>query len=89
MNVAAGHKIPDHDAAPPKAPVAASDREEIIEQIDEQRRQQGASLLRIYHYYRIVIGISLLVVFIYQLGDPPLGALNSDYFALTLAGYII
>ncbi|MEE9254505.1 MAG: HAMP domain-containing sensor histidine kinase [Pseudomonadales bacterium] len=89
MNIAAEQEIPDHDANGDQTRATRTDREEIVEQIDEQRRQQGASLLRIYHYYRIVIGISLLVVSINQLGDPSLGALNSNYFELTIAAYIV
>ncbi|MEJ2130537.1 MAG: HAMP domain-containing sensor histidine kinase [Gammaproteobacteria bacterium] len=90
MTIAARHALRDeHDDHVDEIGVAETNREEIIEQIDDQRRKQGASLLRIYHYYRIVIGISLLVVFINQLGDEPLGALNAAYFELTVAFYII
>lgn len=89
MNVARQALADEPDTYRDEARVAEADQEEIIEQIDDQRRLQGASLLRIYHYYRIVIGISLLVVFINELGDQPLGALNSDFFELTVAAYII
>ena len=89
MNVARQALADGPDTYGDESRVTETDHEDIIEQIDDQRRLQGASLLRIYHYYRIVIGISLLVVFITELGDQPLGALNSDFFELTVAAYII
>ena len=64
-------------------------RREIHEQIAEQRRRQNVSLLRIYNYYRIVLGISLLVIFSREIGERLLGTLAPELFALTSASYIV
>lgn len=56
-------------------------RQEILAQIADQRRRQNVSLLRIYNYYRIVLGVSLLVFFIREIGERQLrriGGLNRD-----------
>ena len=64
-------------------------RQEIIAQIADQRRQQNVSLLRIYNYYRIVLGVSLLVFFIREIGERQLGTLAPNYFVFTAAAYIV
>lgn len=64
-------------------------RREILRQIGQQRRQQNVSLLRIYNYYRIVLGVSLLVIFIRGIGERQLGTLDPDLFALTASSYIV
>ena len=63
-------------------------RQEIVDQIAEQRRRQNVSLLRIYNYYRIVLGVSLLIIFIRGIGERQLGALDPDLFVITVASYI-
>lgn len=67
----------------------ATTRQEITEQIAEQRRQQNASLLRIYNYYRIVLGASLLFIFVREIGERLIGTLDPDRFVLTIALYIL
>lgn len=64
-------------------------RREILGQIAQQRSQQNVSLLRIYNYYRIVLGVSLLVIFIREIGERLLGTLNPDMFVLTVSSYIV
>ena len=64
-------------------------RQEIIAQIADQRRQQNVSLLRIYNYYRIVLGVSLLVFFIREIGERQLGTLAPNHFVFTAAAYIV
>ena len=49
VNVARQALTDEPDAYVEEARIAETDRDEIIEQIDDQRRLQGASLLRIYH----------------------------------------
>lgn len=66
----------------------ASVRQEIANQITEQRRLQNAYLLRIYNYYRIVLGASLLVLFAREIGERLLGTLDPDRFVITLVAYI-
>ncbi len=65
----------------------ARQRREIVAQIDLQRREQNYNLLRIYNYYRVVIGIALLLVF--MVGDRLLGGLFPQAFVLTTAIYIL
>ena len=60
-------------------------RQEILAQIADQRRRQNVSLLRIYNYYRIVLGVSLLVFFIREIGERQLGTLAPEYFVFTTA----
>ena len=64
-------------------------RQDIVQQIAEQRRRQNVSLLRIYNYYRIVLGASLLIIFIREVGERLLGTLAPDLFVLTAASYIV
>jgi two-component system sensor histidine kinase PilS (NtrC family) len=66
----------------------ATTRQEIVGQIAAQRARQNASLLRIYNYYRIVLGVALLVIFIREIGERLLGSLDPDAFVVTAAGYI-
>ncbi len=46
------------------------------------------SLLRVYNYYRVFIGSLLLLVFLQNLADSPLGELNPAYFLTTILSYI-
>lgn len=66
----------------------ATTRQEIVEQINEQRRRQNATLLRIYNYYRIVLGATLMVLFVREIGERPLGTLDPHLFLVTLSAYI-
>ncbi|MBV1907627.1 MAG: PAS domain-containing sensor histidine kinase [Pseudomonadales bacterium] len=61
---------------------------EIIEEVESRRYQLNLTLLRIYNYYRVFIGSLLLLVFIQNLADSPLGSLNSAYFLTTCLSYI-
>jgi len=45
-------------------------------------------LLRVYNYYRVFIGTLLLLVFLQNLADSPLGELNPAYFLTTILTYI-
>lgn len=68
------------------SPAEATQRERIAGQIDRQRRNQSYSLLRIYDYYRVVIGCALLAV--YWAGEGMLGQLRPDAFVVTVLAYI-
>ncbi len=65
---------------------AASQQEQIARQIDRQRRHQNYSLLRIYNYYRVVIGAALLAAFLTGIGM--LGQLRPEAFRATVLAYI-
>jgi two-component system sensor histidine kinase PilS (NtrC family) len=63
-------------------------RRDIADTLTSERRRQNASLLRVYNYYRIIVGISLLVMFLQEVGDRLLGALDPDPFLFTVAAYL-
>ncbi|MCC5885425.1 MAG: PAS domain-containing sensor histidine kinase [Gammaproteobacteria bacterium] len=63
-------------------------QQEVRKLVAEQQRRQAATLLRIYNYYRIVVGISLLVIFVREIGERLLGTLNPDAFMLMVLSYI-
>lgn len=63
-------------------------RQEVIALVAEQQRRQAATLLRIYNYYRLVVGIALLVIFVREIGERLLGELDPDAFLLTVFAYI-
>jgi len=62
--------------------------QEVLKVVAKQQRRQAATLLRIYNYYRIVVGISLLVIFVREIGERLLGTLNPDAFLMTVLAYI-
>ncbi|TVS18975.1 MAG: PAS domain-containing sensor histidine kinase [Gammaproteobacteria bacterium] len=66
----------------------ATSRQEVLALVAEQQRQQAATLLRIYNYYRIVVGIALLVIFVREIGERLLGTQNPDAFLVTVLAYI-
>lgn len=63
-------------------------RQEVLNLVAMQQRRQAATLLRIYNYYRLVVGISVLVIFIREIGERLLGTLNPDAFLMTVLVYI-
>ncbi len=64
-----------------------SARQEVLALVAQQQRHQNATLLRIYNYYRLVVGIALLVLFVGEIGERLLGTLDPDAFLLTLISY--
>lgn len=65
-----------------------SNHPEIVEEVELRRFQLSISLLRVYNYYRVFIGTLLLLVFLQNLADSPLGELNPAYFLSTILSYI-
>lgn len=66
----------------------ASSRQEALALVAEQQRQQAATLLQIYNYYRLVVGIALLVIFDREIGERLLGTLNPEAFMALVLAYI-
>lgn len=69
-------------------PHGSTSRQEVQNLVARQQRRQAATLLRIYNYYRLVVGISLLIIFVREIGERLLGTLNPDAFLLTVLAYI-
>ena len=55
-------------------------RAEIIEEIERRRYALNLSLLKIYNYYRLLVGLGLVTVFLQKLMGSELGALAPDLF---------
>jgi two-component system, NtrC family, sensor histidine kinase PilS len=62
-------------------------RAEIIEEIERRRHSLNLSLLRVYNYFRLVMGLGLLVVFLLSILRSPLGSLAPDLFLSVTLGY--
>ena len=60
--------------------------EDIVAEIEQRRFELGLSLLKIYNYYRVVVGLALLAVFMQEVVSTRLGRLAPDlFFWVTLA----
>ena len=55
-------------------------RAEIIEEIERRRYALNLSLLKIYNYYRLLVGLALTAVFLQNIMDSSLGELNPAAF---------
>jgi len=65
---------------------ALTHRAEILEEVDRRRLGVSLGLLRIYNYYRALVGLALLTVFSQTFMASRIGALHPDGFlALTVA----
>ena len=53
---------------------------EIVSEIESRRLDLNVGLLRVYNYYRLFIGFSMIAVFSQQLLETRLGALLPDTF---------
>ena len=63
-------------------------RADIIEEIERRRFGLILSLLRVYNFYRVLVGLTLLVFFIQQIIVTRLGNLAPDLFLFTTLAYL-
>ena len=59
---------------------AVSQRSEIIEEIERRRSDLSVGLLKIFNYYRILVGFALLVAFQQDVMLTRLGSLDAELF---------
>jgi two-component system sensor histidine kinase PilS (NtrC family) len=64
-----------------------SHHDEIMREIEQRRFDLGLGLLKVYNYYRILVGLALLTVFSQQLMDSRLGNLEPGLFRWVALGY--
>ena len=67
----------------------AGQRSEILEEIERRRLALSIGLLRVYNYYRAVVGLALITVFAQTLVASRLGTLNPEWFLIVTVGYTI
>jgi two-component system sensor histidine kinase PilS (NtrC family) len=64
----------------------ATPTEDIVAEIEQRRFQLNLSLLKIYNYYRVFVGLALIAMFLQQFTETRLGRLHADtFFWVTLA----
>jgi|TARA_B100000315_G_scaffold253712_1_gene293127 two-component system sensor histidine kinase PilS (NtrC family) len=64
-------------------------RAEILAEIDRRRFGLGAGLLKIYNYYRGLLGLSLLAVFFQATIETRIGIVYRELFVLVAIGYTL
>jgi two-component system sensor histidine kinase PilS (NtrC family) len=64
-------------------------RKEILEEVETRRLELNVGLLRVYNYYRVLVGIGLLTVSAQTLVATRLGLLDPTAFFLLAAMYIL
>lgn len=62
-------------------------RAEIIEEIERRRYALNLSLLKVYNYYRLLVGLALVAVFLQTFVGSQLGALSPTAFLSTTLAY--
>ena len=61
-------------------------RKEILEEVERRRLELNVALLKVYNYYRVLVGLGLLAVSSQTLAATRLGALDPTAFFLLAAG---
>ncbi len=61
---------------------------EIIQEVEGRRFELSHGLLKVYNYYRVLVGLALLSVFLQTLIGTRLGTLMPELFATVVFGYI-
>ncbi len=64
-------------------------RTEILEEIERRRLGLSLGLLRVYNYYRALVGLALLTVFAQSVVATRLGTLHADWFLAVTVAYTI
>ena len=63
--------------------------DEIMREIEKRQFDLGLALLKVYNYYRVLVGLALLMVFSQGLMGSRLGILDPDLFLLVVLSYSI
>ena len=61
---------------------------DIIQEVESRRFQLSIGLLKVYNYYRVLVGLALLSVFLQTLIGTRLGTLIPELFATVVFTYI-
>ena len=62
-------------------------RAEVLAEIERRRAELNLGLLRIYNYYRILVGLALMAIVAQDVVTSPLGTLNPDLFVIVALLY--
>ena len=62
-------------------------RSEILAEIEQRRLDLNLALLKVFNYYRVLVGLSLLAIFTQSLVQTRLGSLFPDLFIWAAVGY--
>lgn len=66
-----------------------SHHDEIIREIEQRRFDLGLGLLKVYNYYRVLVGLTLLTVFSQKLMGSRLGNLEPSLFLWVILSYTL
>ena len=66
----------------------ASLAQDIVAEIEQRRFQLNANLLKVYHYYRVFVGLALLAMFLQQYTETRLGRLRPEPFLWVTLFYV-
>src|SRR5215813_939759 len=61
--------------------------QDIVAELEQRRFELNANLLKVYNYYRVVVGLALLGMFLQQYTETRLGRLRPDLFLWTVLAY--
>jgi two-component system, NtrC family, sensor histidine kinase PilS len=64
-------------------------RAEIVDEIERRRHVLNLGLLRVYNYYRLLVGLGLLTVFLQSFRVSTLGTLSPQWFVVVTLGYCL
>ena len=64
----------------------AEQQEEIAVELERQREELNFGLLRIYNFYRIFVGLVIILIHEQDLFDTRLGSLNTQLFGVVVLG---
>lgn len=63
--------------------------DEIIREIEQRRFDLGLGLLKVFNYYRVLVGLTLLTVFSQNLMGSRLGNLEPSLFLWVILSYML
>jgi two-component system sensor histidine kinase PilS (NtrC family) len=64
-------------------------RAEILDEVERRRLELTVGLIRVYNYYRVLVGLGLLAIASQTMVDTRLGDLDQTAFTLLSAGYVL
>ncbi len=63
--------------------------EDIVAEIEQRRFQLNISLLKVYNYYRVFVGVALIAMFLQHYTETRLGLLRADLFFWVTLSYCL